>query len=98
MNRFKTTIATAVSTVMIVMAFALISIGEAEAKSKAPFDQSYLPPGNMAKVRRSVKISAPYGGVRKATKVTDKDGKFLAIRNSRRSFILPYVEQDNLYR
>jgi hypothetical protein len=98
MNQFKKTIATAVSTLMIVMAFAIISVEEAEAKRKAPFDQSYLPPGNMAKVRRSVKISAPHGGVRKTAKVIDKDGKFLGIRNSRQSFILPYIEQDNLYR
>jgi hypothetical protein len=98
MNRLKKTIATAVTTLMIMMAFALISVGEAEAKSKAPFDQSYLPPGNMAKARRSAKISAPKGGVWKAAKVIDRDGKFLGLRTPRRFGILPYIEQDNLYR
>lgn len=98
MKRFKKTIATAVTTLMILMAFAILSVGEAEAKRKAPFDQSYLPPGNTAKVRPSAKVSAPTGGVGKTAKVIDKDGKFMGIRNSRRSHILPYIEQDNLYR
>jgi hypothetical protein len=96
MNRLKKTIATAVTTLM--MAFALISVGEAEAKNKAPFDRSYLPPGYMAKARRSAKISAPRGGVWKAAKVIDRDGKFLGLRTPRRLGILPYIEQDNLYR
>jgi hypothetical protein len=98
MNRLKKTIATAVTTLMIMTAFALLAVGEAEAKSKAPFDKGYLPPGNMAKARRSAKLSAPKGGVWKAAKVIDRDGKFLGLRTPRRSGILPYIEQDNLYR
>jgi hypothetical protein len=95
MNRFKKTIASAVPT-LLMAAFAIFPIGEAEAKVKARFDKSYIPPGNMAKAGRSAKIASPKVGTGKT--LNPKDGSFRGARNSRRSFILPYLEQDNLYR
>jgi hypothetical protein len=97
MNRFKTTIASAVTSFLMLMAFAVMPIGEAEGKVKAPFDHSYLPPGNRAKSRRPAKLAAPKMGIRKTAKVIDRDGKFTGVRGSRRANLLPYMEQDNLY-
>lgn len=88
MNRFKKTIASAVTSLIMVMAFAVISVGEAEGKVKARFDHSYLPPGNAAKSRRPAKTTA---------RVIDKDGKFRGVRSSRRASLLPYMEQGNIY-
>ncbi len=98
MNRFKKTIATAVTTLMIMMAFAILSVEKAEAKNKAPFDKGYISLAKTAKARRCAKISAPNGGVQKAAKYIDRDGTFRGIRNSRLVHILPHIEQDNLYR
>lgn len=98
MNRFKTIIATAVTTGMIFMTFVLTAATEVVAKGKAPYDHSYLPPGNAAKVRRLSRVLAPRGGVRKAAKVRVRDGKVRVVRTSRRAYILPYLEQDNLYK
>lgn len=98
MNRFKTTIATAVTTGMIFMTFVLTAATEVVAKGKAPYDHSYLPPGNAAKARRFSRGFAPRNGVRKSAKVIMRDGAFLGVRASRRAYILPYLEQDNLYK
>jgi hypothetical protein len=97
MNRFKKTIASAVSFLIMVMAFAVISVGEAEGKVKARFDHSYLPPGNAAKIRRPAKTTAAKVGIRKTARVIDRDGKFTGTRSSRRANLLPYLEQDNIY-
>lgn len=98
MNRFKKTIAGAVTTFLLVMAFSIIPVSEAQGRRKAPFDHSYLPPANMAKAGRSARISTPTVGVRKTARSSNQNGMFRGIRSSRRSYILPYIEQDNLYR
>jgi hypothetical protein len=97
MNRFKKTIASAVTSLFMVMAFAVISVGEAEGKVKARFDHSYLPPGNAAKSRRPAKLSTAKTGTQRSVKVIDRDGKFTGVRSSRRANLLPYLEQDNIY-
>jgi hypothetical protein len=93
MDPFKKTIASAVTTLIMVMAFTLIPVKEAEGKAKAPFDQSYLPPGNMAKARRPAKLSAPKGEIWKTARSIDKDGMFRSIQTSRQSYVLPHMEQ-----
>ena len=98
MNRFKTTIATALTTLMILMTFVLTATTEVVARGKAPFDHSYLPPGKAAKARRLSRVFAPRSGVRKTAKVITRGGKVLVVRTSRRANILPYLEQDNLYK
>jgi hypothetical protein len=97
MNRFKKTIASTVATLLMVIAFTIIPVADAEGKTKARFDQSYLPPANMAKTRRPAKIFTPKAGIRKTAKVIDMDRKFMGIRSSRRASLLPFLEQDNLY-
>jgi hypothetical protein len=94
MNRFKKTITSAVTCLLMLMAFAVVSVGEAEGQVKARFDQSYLPPGNAAKFRRPAKTSATRKTARSITKTATATGT----HGSRRAGILPYMEQSNLYR
>lgn len=105
MNAFKKLISISI---LVVMAMVTLSI-EAEAKK---FDRSYLGLGKAAKARRSSsghtdrpivtgsKKSRKSSSVFVAAGDVNGDGRPDANRkkNSRTFFILPYIEQDNLYK
>ena len=94
MNRFKKTIATAVSIMVTVMTLIVLHAVEAMAKSKTPFDQSYLPPATTAKIHPSAKISAPKSGIGKTANSINMDNGFNGIGTPIGFHLLPHIEQN----
>ncbi len=103
MNAFKKLISISI---LVVMAIVTLSI-QAEAKK---FDRSYLSPGKarsssftggspdrpviagLKKARKSSSVFVAAGDVNGDRRSANRK------KNSRKSFILPYIEQDNIYK